>query len=219
LGIGANGSAAFIGAGGYGGPSGGGGGGSGGAGGAGESGSAGQAAGGAYGGGGSGASAGDGGPPGGVGALRIIWPSTRIADGTAVRAFGNGTTVATLLATDQSGTIAENLSLFNLTIPTSYLTNLDQANTWTIQFWDPEVIPQSLVTTPFPPINPRERLYWTNLTSKYSSLTGVDANKDTTEVVYDRDTKGIVVKFRTAALGQGVQDPAYKSVAPIQFWN
>ena len=170
--------------------------------------------GGSYGGGG-GAYGGVGGP----GAVRIIWPALRIADGSTLRAFGNGTNIENALSTDQSSSIQESLLIFTATVATSEIQNIIDAPTCTIQPWDPSYIPQALVTTPFPPTNPRERLYWTNLTSKYSSLTGVDANKDTTEVVYDRDTKGIVVKFRTAALGQGVQDPAYKSVAPIQFWN
>ena len=181
---------------------------------------AGGGGGGSYGGGaGAGANNGRGdfGGTGSGGAVRIIYPANSIANpSTVIRAFGSSSST---LATDQSGSYPENLSVFTITVPTSSISKLDSNNSWSVQFWDPEVIPQALVTTPLPPINPRERLYWTNLTSKYSSLLGVTANKDTTEVVYDRDTKGLVVKFRTAALGQGVQDPAYKPVAPIQFWN
>ena len=154
--------AGYVGTGGYGGPSGGGGGGSGGGAGANEGGATYSGPGGSYGGGGAGDNLGDGGASGGLGAVRIIWPSTKIADGTAYRSFG-ATVGTTLLATDQSGTLVENASIFTVTIPSSYLNNLNISNTWTVQSWDPEILPQSNVSTIAAPSNPRERLYYANL--------------------------------------------------------
>ena len=206
LGIGADGGAGSSGAGGFAGPSGGGGGGSGGGNGSNEGGATYSGPGGSYGGGGAGDNLGDGGASGGLGAVRIIWPAVKRADGVSVRAFGSSA-ATTLLATDQSSTLVES----TISIPTSYVADLDPTKTWTVQFWDPEVIPQSNIRTIMPPTNVREVLYYTTLI--HGSKLGF-AN----EPIYV-DSKGIVTKFQTAALGQGVVDVAFKPVAPIQFWN
>ena len=205
LGIGTTGNGGSGGVG-YGTPSSGGTGGSGGGNGSNEGGATYSGPGGSYGGGGAGNNLGDGGASGGVGALRIIWPSVRRSDGVSVRAFGSSA-ATTLLATDQSSTLVES----TISIPTSYVADLDPTKTWTVQFWDPEVIPQSNIRTIMPPTNVRETLYYSTLI--HGSKLGF-AN----EPIYV-DSKGIVTKFQTAALGRGVIDVAFKPVAPIQFWN
>jgi hypothetical protein len=216
LGIGTTGYAGSGGVG-YGTPSSGGGGGSGGFNGNNEGGAIYSGPGGFYGGGGAGNNLGDGGAGGGDGVVRLIWPAVKASDRTTVRSYG-ATTGTTILATDQSGFITE----ITLTISTSYLDNLNINNTWSVQAWDPEVIPQSLVKTQIAPINARENLYYATIFSnKYgTSNNSFDTSiTDARAIVYDRETGGIVLKFRTADLGQGVVDVTYKPVAPIQFWN
>ena len=121
-----------------------------------------------------------------------------------------------VLITDTSSSkqILATISAVNnntISIPTSYVANLDPTKTWTVQFWDPEVIPQSNIRTIMPPTNTRENLY-------YSTLIHGTKLGSANEPIYV-DSKGIVTKFQTAALGKGVVDVAFKPVAPIQFWN
>jgi hypothetical protein len=163
---GGQGSAAFIGSGGYGGGSGGGGGGSGGAGGSGEGGATYSGPGGNYGGGGAGDNLGDGGASGGLGAVRIIWPAVKRADNITIRSFG-ATVAATLLATDQSTTFLESV----IAVPTASVANLDPTKTWSVKFWDPEVIPQTSVATNTSTGIARENLFYASLApSKYGLL-------------------------------------------------
>ena len=113
----------------------------------------------------------------------------------------------------------------NLTILSSYVSNLNTANTWAVQLWDPEVIPQSLVRTAAGPVNARELLYWSSiLPNKYGTIfnnIGPINNlvQGMSEKVKYIDTQAPVLKFTTAALGKGIFDPTFKSTPPIQFWN
>ena len=50
-----------------------------------------------------------------------------------------------------------------MTFPASYLNNLNISNSWSVQSWDPEVLPQSTVSTLTAPTTPRERLYYATL--------------------------------------------------------
>ena len=125
--------------------------------------------GGLYGGGGGGAAQGSTSVQfagnGANGALRIIWPATKVSDGTTVRAF-SGNAGTTLLATDQSGTTNDTLtgtSVYALTVPTSSVSNLTNTNAWTAQLWDAGLFQQSNVITNLPATNARENLYYARL--------------------------------------------------------
>jgi len=116
--------------------------------------------GGAYGGGGGGvinsAAGSIGAGAGAPGAVRLIWPSNKVTDNSVVRAFP-GTAV-----NDQSGTVADNTGApsYIVTIPSAYAANLKTSNTWTIQMWEANIIPQLNVKTNQAPTTARERLYY-----------------------------------------------------------
>ena len=151
------------------------------------------------------------------GAVRIIWPSTRVLNGLAVRSFA-ATSGSNLLTTDQSGTISESLTLVTATVATSEIANIINGTSWTVQVWDPEVISQNLITTRMPPTNPRENLYYATLIPNRIETPYSRTQTPYNEPIYV-DSRGIITKFQTAALGQGVIDVAFKPVTPIQFWN
>jgi len=165
--------------------------------------------GGLYGGGGS-----DGRGGGGEGAVRIIWPSTRISNGTLVRGFG-ATAAATVAAVDQSGTLVE----FTLSVPTNTLTNMNINNNWTIQMWDPEIIPQLSVKTQFSPTSPRENLYWASLLkSRYGIMDNISRDSYDGTLIYNK-TDGLLTKYQFAGAKTGLADPSATSKIPVQFWN
>lgn len=169
-------------------------------------------AGGAYGGGGGG-----NGGAGGPGAVRIIWPALRLSDNSIYRSFG---ATSSVLATDQSGTLDEPRAQYSIILENSYLTNLNPANVWTVELWDPEIITQGLIRTNTPPVTPLENLYYaSNFPGKYGLVYNINSISDASEILYDKKTDGLIVKFRTADLGQGVQDPTFTPKAPIQFWS
>ena len=155
------------------------------------------------------------------GAVRIIWPSTRIntvANGIAVRSFG-ATAGATLLATDQSGTISESLTIITATVANSEIANIVNGTSWTVQVWDLEVIPQNSITTRMSPANPRENLYYAQLLKgKYGTQDFISSQLKNNTSLFLTDT-GLLTKYRTGAFGKGVADPSAAPKAPVQFWN
>ena len=124
--------------------------------------------GGVYGGGGGGivnsATGSVGAGAGAPGAVRLMWPATKVTDGSAVRSYA-ATTGGLLLVTDQTGTISDIQPNFGYTvsIPTAGLTRLNTANTWAIQLWEADVLPQANVSTIRNPSNARENLYYATL--------------------------------------------------------
>jgi len=52
---------------------------------------------------------------------------------------------------------------YTLTVASASIANLNSANIWSYQLWDPEVLPQANVSTRFAPTTPRERFYYATL--------------------------------------------------------
>ena len=96
------------------------------------------------------------------GAVRIMWSSTKIVDGSIVRSYSSSTNSLTLVS-DQSGTISDTLVAYQyiLTVPSSNLSSLNYSSTWTTQLWDPTIFPRLNVSPTGNARNARERLYYT----------------------------------------------------------
>jgi hypothetical protein len=112
--------------------------------------------------------------PGAPGVVRIIWPSRRIGDGSVVRSYGNASnTIPTVLTADQTGSIADSLSLpqYSITVPTSSINNLNLNTTTTVQIWETDLIKQTNIRTTTSPTKPRENLYYAQLVKSRYGLT------------------------------------------------
>lgn len=173
--------------------------------------------GGAYGGGGGGGTNNNSGSsydagPGASGAIRIIWPGTRDISSASA---GN--------SVDMSGSIVYSLTAsIGITVLSSSVSNLNINNTWTVQPWTPDFLPQSSVKTIYPPTNAHENLYYATLMkNKYGveTNTSTESLSNSTKVVFYSPDSGLLVKYTTAAQGRGFADPTAKSKEPIQFWN
>jgi hypothetical protein len=110
---------------------------------------------------------------------------------------------------------------YNLTVPTSTISNLTSANTWAAQVWDPEYIPQSLVRTKLKPTNASENLYYATLVKgKYGVADDLNQLQlDNTKAVFYSPTSGLVTKSKFSKDGAGLADPSARSKEPVQFWN
>ena len=137
------------------------------------------------------------------GAVRIIWPGKKLLDGATVRSFG-ATPGTTVLALDQAGTITDTFSLplYNVTVPTSSVANLNLNNTVTVQLWEPDLYKQVNVRTNTPPSKPRENLYYAQLTkgTKY----GVQIPSQIYNTVPTSIAAGNVNKFKQPSTGNMV---------------
>ena len=137
------------------------------------------------------------------GAVRIIWPGKKLLDGATVRSFG-ATPGTTVLALDQTGTITDTFSLplYNVTVPTSSVANLNLNNTVTVQLWEPDLYKQVNVRTNTPPSKPRENLYYAQLTkgTKY----GVQIPSQIYNTVPTSIAAGNVNKFKQPSTGNMV---------------
>ena len=92
-------------------------------------------------------------------------------------------------------------------------------NNWTIQMWDPEIIPQSLVKTQFSPTSARENLYWASLLkSKYGIMDNISRGSYDGTLIYNK-TDGLLTKYQFAGAKTGLADPSATSKIPVQFWN
>ena len=189
-----------------------------------------SAVGGAYGGGGGGTVNSDSGSigsgAGAGGAVRIIWPATKIFDGSTLRAFP-GTSVI-----DQNTVINDSSPNYIVQLDATTLSNFSLTSNWSYQAYDLSVFPRTNVAPVGNPTNARERLFFATATrSKYANKSfglgqNFAANPNPKEAItYDVTSLGtsrgggVTSTVTSKSGGKKYEDVDYRVKPAVQFWS